>query len=811
MPSKDPCEVTCTLFNGVRPNVREVWHGSWDEFATDYLPLLVAERVPAPADDSEAARQKAKKRCTGFVLAEVTDRRTDANVGAHTALAIDVDVIPDGGLDALLERAARYRSVTYETPSSTPEAPRVRVVVALAEPIAPEDVPAARRALAERLGLDPDACGTAGALPASQVMFAGRMRGTPARETWASHGKVWKPPAPTERTRPRDSNHRTLPHEPSRAAQSRAGVLRRPPADAFDFDTPPDLSPLARYLAPVGVPDDRHGLVRAVGGWLARKGYSPEAIRDAVAGLCAGTCADPTERAAQAHDAATRARAGLEAPGWEYLSGRFPAAALRRLERKCRDPREPDGFSDVWSEWWVDVLPRIEATFATRRAHAAVTAPPLDDVAPGAEQDGTGLHLHPVTGWPWILQRDGSYWIHQTHSLTYRTEVRSSELEASVARNLAGLVSEDDRTPTGLRSEWIKPLERLRATYTIRTHTYDPPTNTLTLAALRWTTRTAHRHAHIDRWLRALFGKGYDAAAQWIAALSALSRPSPCLYLPGPRGLGKSLLADGLAALWSRPAPVDMGEAIDSFNELTGECPLVFTDEGFPEGLDFNAFRKMVTQHSRRVNVKYRAKVDVEGCARFMICANNEDVLRYQKVGTLTKDDLEAIGDRLLVIPCHVEARAVVDSHSAEEITAWAQGDIAEHALWLAEQIELEPAGRMAAKPGGGERILASVVAGRSVEILGRIREALGTGNLGERMGVKVPKKAPASASEIWINVPALCASFDGRVALAAVKECCDSFALRPGCEQHKTDTGENLRWRVLSRVRLDEAFATLD
>lgn len=818
-----PHKLTCALFAGTRPVPKDTWEGEWSEFVSDVLPELVARDVPCPRDPTDAQRQAAKRKCPGFVLAPVEGRRTDATTGAHTALAIDVDHLPDNDLGALLKRAKRYQCAVYETPSSTDDAPRVRVIVALDAPLEPEHVIGARRALAEALGLDPAEAGTTEAEAASQVMFAGRLRGTRERGVWVyDGGQVYAAPRIATDTarakRPRSSDRRgagVLKQNRTRSERTRTPT--RAPS-AFPFDAPPDLGALAKYVPPAGVDGDRHLLVRALGGWLGRRGYSPEAIAEAV--RLQIPASDPTERAAQAQDAAERVRRGEEAPGWEALSEwaqRYAkgASTVRRLERACRDPREPDGFGvagvgEVWSEWWAGYWPRVEARFGeiATRAEAARTVTDGDTAVPaGAELDATGLHLHPLTGWPWILQRATTYWLHRVDAKGYRKEVLASELGGAVSRYLAGLLGEDDRKPSELDASWVQPIDHLRARYMAREHTYDPQSNTLTLAALRWTGRAARKHTHIDRWLRALFGDGYAAAAQWLAAVVELDRPAPCLYLPGPRGLGKSLLADGLAALWSRPAPTKMKEAISSFNASVGECPLVFTDEGFPQDLDFNEFREMVTQHSRRVNAKFQPQRDVEGCGRFMIAANNEDVLRYQKIGTLTQDDLDAIADRLLVLPCRVEAREVV---KLLDTNAAASHEIAEHVLWLAATVALEPPNeRMAAKPGGGERVLASVVVGRNAVVLSRIREAIGTGSIGEQSGVKVPKGAPKS--EVWVNIPRLQATFDGKVTLGAIKELCESFALRPGAEQHRSADGDNLCWRVLSRLRLDEAFVKLD
>src|SRR5687768_15666436 len=107
MPSSTPIDVTCTQFAGIRPVVQDTWSGTWASFTEEVLLSLVAQRSTV------------KTRCPGFVLAEVNGKRSEANVGAHTALVIDVDAIPDNDLGALLKRASRYRSAVYETPSST--------------------------------------------------------------------------------------------------------------------------------------------------------------------------------------------------------------------------------------------------------------------------------------------------------------------------------------------------------------------------------------------------------------------------------------------------------------------------------------------------------------------------------------------------------------------------------------------------------------------------------------------------------------------------------------------------------------------
>jgi hypothetical protein len=126
-----------------------------------------------------------------------TDRRTDlersgkppaagayrhlSNVEAVTLLVIDVDVVAD--LAGLLERAQEIGALVYESPSSTPDAPRVRVLAPVPREIAPAECERTRFAFAEALGLAPG-CGVEGAKDAAKLFFVGRLAGTEPRKVW---------------------------------------------------------------------------------------------------------------------------------------------------------------------------------------------------------------------------------------------------------------------------------------------------------------------------------------------------------------------------------------------------------------------------------------------------------------------------------------------------------------------------------------------------------------------------------------------------------------------------------------------------
>lgn len=109
-----------------------------------------------------------------------------ANVSHVTALVIDVDKVPDLALLAEAVEACG-EALMYESPSSTEDAPRVRVVAPILAPHMASECRRYRQAFAELLGLGPG-CGVEGAIDAAKIFFAGRLAGTPARRVWRFGG-----------------------------------------------------------------------------------------------------------------------------------------------------------------------------------------------------------------------------------------------------------------------------------------------------------------------------------------------------------------------------------------------------------------------------------------------------------------------------------------------------------------------------------------------------------------------------------------------------------------------------------------------
>jgi hypothetical protein len=201
-----------------------------------------------------------------------------------------------------------------------------------------------------------------------------------------------------------------------------------------------------------------------------------------------------------------------------------------------------------------------------------------------------------------VLRQGNFCWLHDLERQAYGGFIGKTDIRLEIRRSHGRVVplrtpKNADISEADFEQMFVQRVVDLRSSYLARANTWDPLTRTLTVAALRWADLPPTFHADVDEWLRALGGEDYPRLAQWLASCVHLDRPAPALYLHGEAKVGKTLLACGLARLWSgEPAPFK--ESLSSFNEATATCPLVFADEGFPDGMSFNDFRETVASGS---------------------------------------------------------------------------------------------------------------------------------------------------------------------------------------------------------------------
>lgn len=209
------------------------------------------------------------------------------------------------------------------------------------------------------------------------------------------------------------------------------------------------------------------------------------------------------------------------------------------------------------------------------------------------------------------------------------------------------------------------------------------------------------RHPEIGSWLAALGG---PALLDWIAVLTDLTYAAPALWITGAGGVGKSLLAVGLAKVWGA-SPTPMSRAFAEFNDSILTCPLVFGDEEVPRGRDgrpdVEALKRLITETRRKINEKHKPVRDVTGAVRVIMASNNTNLIRT--AADLTAEDAAALAERFVHIHVEPSDAATIRRLLPSDGTIqrdWIDGGwIAEHALWLASTREVPMGPRLRMSP----------------------------------------------------------------------------------------------------------------
>ena len=193
-------------------------------------------------------------------------------------------------------------------------------------------------------------------------------------------------------------------------------------------------------------------------------------------------------------------------------------------------------------------------------------------------------------------------------------------------------------------------------------------------------------------WLEALAGEKLDVLLDWLATLNVLDLPTCAMYLKGKPGTGKSMLISALASVWGTKA-TPLQEMMSPFNAGLLECPVVAADEGVTLTQGSMSpdivFRNLVANSDHSINRKNQPVVRVQGCARVIICANNDRALQFNN--SLTEEDLQAIVSRTLYIEAQPGAATHLRNLGGRNATKrWVMdgnepGRIAKHIAWLAQ------------------------------------------------------------------------------------------------------------------------------
>lgn len=659
-----------------------------------------------------------KRKLPAFTLGTLTEAyNVNANYADHTALMIDVDSCPQETLDAL--DALGLSLFAYASPSDpNPDGTRrVRIVAQLSEPIAPGDVRHARRAFAELLGIGPGQ-GVETADAVSQIMFAGRLHGTPPRETWRTEGEPLDASALV--ATPLVKQWRKTPKPSAVPSLERLAV-----ADP-DERTAALLEQLAPHWEAPGEATGRRQVLRALGGYLARRGWTDEQIAAVARGL--ETLRPEADRVALMVECARAARLDDSAAGWSSLAEWSPDAAAV-IESVAKDPREPDGFPGVWVPSFAKMFERAAAAREADPGEALAPA-----FAPAVTESGDPLFLCSRKSSMVLIRESDELGHRPIHEKRVRLRVR----ELGYHHGLVELYAKGGKP---LSTEAI--LEKNGASYTHtayafanRVTTYDPAGEGKVTIGYPLTPLPARFDADADAWLRALAGAHYDRLAVWIASCAQqhINRLSACLIVMGQADSGKSMLGHAVARMWGQTPPA-LSLITVQFNADLLRCPILVDEEAQLFGskaLSTKRFRDVIQSVGRSVEFKGLERCELTGALRAIVSCNGYSDLRFSDLGGPAV--IKALRDRMLVLDATARAEACAAPLARLRLPNDHRVDldrVACHMMWLCETVAL-PAERFLG--AGGDESEGVILRGHvdeSVDLFETLRDWLegeGTG-----------------------------------------------------------------------------------
>jgi len=668
-----------SLFNSARDNCARPETRTWEE----WIPTLTAHTQRGePADATDKTRLDLAKDGPALVLGGIAPggKHTNEAVQEVNALGLDIENCTEDRLVAAFKALLPFEFVAYSTHKHAAPAgnldpalrTRLRVIVPLAKPLNPS-----RHARAWQL-LDL----LTGKIADRKTRNVGRLFYLPTTYdlsvAWAQRNPgVWF-----------DPETQALPE--GAVASGGPGsdrlreLLRNMPGNTCT-DAGLSLKDAARRVLegePIAPAGDRHETTLALTLWLVRK---------------TGSKAAPPVADAQAVFAASLAAARFldpQAPGERDLAAAWEGAVVRVAGWEAE--RQDQAFQHQLDALGAGAgkLGKYEEADLARIAVAG-GVPFVDGAAAQALQRR------------WIIQAgDQAYYLLGADG-NYRGPYGAAMGRTAAVEVLARApVLLNEPTPRGFRR---RPLQELAEDYGTAISTV-----VVDLTATRTIFDEAHRTIYeaarplrtelaplfdpqIDQWLHLLAGSNHEKLNDWLACVPDLTRLLCALYLSGGPATGKTLLAMGLARLWSEaPAQFELAMA-GSFNDELLRNPLILADEDLGQSRwrkqDLTGqIRSMLSTLERTVTRKYLPPAALRGAVRLVLAANNDYLLSSS--GSTSHHDVEALSQRFLYLKVPQAAADFLATVPRATKELWKAEGIARHARWLQANREVKPGKR---------------------------------------------------------------------------------------------------------------------
>ena len=645
--------ITFTLYAHARATAGEHITRTWEQWAD-----ALTEHDHRQSKDGPA-----------IVLGLVDGPRKAAHVVSLHAIGADLDDMADDEIERVLSIAERYTHVAWTTHShgAPGKGSRWRVLFPFAEPADPKD--------AKRLHLGLDALLGGGVLD-PKTKDAGRLFYLPSV--------------------PADLEHLAISFDHDGPHLAPADLLAAVPAAPVVVERrtglSPDLETLRQALSklPRG-----HPLKPSIKAMLAGESFAP---------------------AGESHDRVL-AITGLIAQKRDTLSDDDVGALFDRSIAAMQEAGSSITIEETITAYvgavdrlvdWRDAA-ATERTQQAQQQQAGATGPYTDSdlqrIAAGAGCSPDDLADR------WILQRDGRVYLLDEDG-GYRGPYPRDDCQLAAARVLARApVRLIEATETGPRRRaWLDitidygaALDSEVASFVASRTRYEQDTHTLHHAPCPLRPLAPQHDPQIAEWLDVVAGPSKLAALlDWLAVCPDLNRLLCALYLEGAPASGKTLLAVGLARLWTEASPTPLQEIVGSFSEHLLRCPLVLADEEiktpFGSSTVTAQIRSMISQHTHTITRKHLKPLEAHGALRIVLAANHDGLLKSADVAT--EDDLRAIAERFLHIKIGEDATAYLRTLPAGTAAGWARDGIARHALALAQSRDVPDTGERFAVSG---------------------------------------------------------------------------------------------------------------
>jgi hypothetical protein len=652
-------DVTFTVYRNAQDTAGRPVTQPWDEWLKQFATHDVRGK---PEDTTDKAALDRAKNGPAIVLGVIPagEPRRGVNVQEVHALALDLENETEEQLEPVFEALAAYEWFVYTTHKHGSQAangyPRLRVLLPLASPLQPSEHANAWARLDQLIGGFND--------PSTKDI--GRLHYLPstfdASKAWVHHHSGKWLQFEDLQNQLQSQPQSQPPRKALERLRKQLGLVSR--AD--------ELKPLTSALLK-GIPfadsGGRHQAVLSLTMWIAER------------------------------------NADLDLTALQSLFGQSLEAM------KAAAPEAPT-IDEVVTAYKgaVDKLGVKEEKNNTERAQQARAAQLEAVAATGPYADADLEKIATTNGWSpadlknrWVIQKGSAVWLLDENG-DYCGPYLKDEWGTATSRILARApVRLTDVTRNGVKWRAMSDVFRecgsvartVVADMTLRRTTYNPVTQVLCEAVSPIRDIEPKFDPEIDEWLKLLGGVYYSKLVDWMSCASDLNKMLCGIYFDGSTLSGKTLLAHGMAKIWTEGAPTMIKAALSDFNSDIARCPVVLADEEIPKPYNSTVtaiLRSMLSVTSRTLTRKYLASSDINGAIRLVLTANNEFLLDTKDVSS--HQDLEAIAQRFLRITVTEAAAPYLETIGRAKMTQWKNNGIAAHALWLAENHEVKDPGK---------------------------------------------------------------------------------------------------------------------